>query len=92
MSKIVKFEIDKPPVELIDGGYEIEISEDDLNQMIEEECTVTDASVETNIDDGLMRIQMHGEDGLLASLVVDSAGAYEFARTILRGYDVLEGL
>jgi hypothetical protein len=70
----------------------ITVDEELVMELLEEEAEATDYSIETSQDNDLMRIQFHNEEGLLSSLTTDSAGAYEFAQRILRGYDAMEGL
>lgn len=80
MPEIVKTTID----EVIDEAV--------LQLDLEDELEATEYSIGYSIDDNEARVQFHNEFGLLGTLVVDAAGAYEFAHRLLRAYDKLEGL
>jgi hypothetical protein len=63
----------------------IEVDEDVLAE-------ATDYSIGTDIDSGLLIVRFYQDDDILSSMVLDSAGAHDLARRIMRGYDILEGL
>jgi hypothetical protein len=72
-----------------------EIEMDDGDEPVIEigdEIEATEYSIGFSIPDNEVRIQFHNEFGVLSSLVVDAAGAYEFAQRLLRAYDKVEGL
>lgn len=74
---------------------ETEIDAEIAEAFLDETLEADQYCIGTDIDAGLMRLQLHSAEegvGLLGSLTVDSAGAYELAHRILRGYDKLEGL
>ena len=52
----------------------------------------TEYSIETNIDDGMMKLGFYNEHGELATYTMVSEEAYAFAQRVLRGYDRLEGI
>jgi hypothetical protein len=64
----------------------------ELEDCFEEDADATEYSIGVSVDDGLIRIRFHNGEGLLSSFVTDSAGAYDLAQRILRGYDELEGI
>jgi hypothetical protein len=52
----------------------------------------TEYSIETNIDDKMLRLGFYNEHGELAKYTMASPEVYEFAHRLLRGYDRLEGI
>jgi hypothetical protein len=63
---------------------EIQLDEDILIEATEYQIGV--------VSDDRMQIRFVNDDGILSTFTTDSAGAYEFAHRVLRGYDKLEGL
>lgn len=57
-----------------------------------DEVDATEYSIGVSIPDNAFKLEFHNQFGMLSSFVTDSAGAYELAQRILRGYDKLEGL
>ena len=71
---------------------EIKVDEGLLMELLDDESEATEYTIQTNIDDGAFRLQLHNEDGVLSSFTTDSTGAFDLAQRILRAYDKLEGL
>lgn len=73
------------------------VAKDEIGDVVTIEVTEEDLEADrytigTSADDGLLRLRFYNEDGLLSSFTSDSAGAYDLAQRILRGFDQLEGL